>query len=160
MALCISSQEPREYSSSNTSRIRCCNYIPGVPSFRLICIKPQLKHFHFWRSFRSLEVIKRSLEVNRRSNTGFVAATVFPGFLAFIKPGLLLLGHVSFHKKCRDPFSFAILTFIEYKQTDNLTHEVYTKIYNIELDQDLKALSFQQSKLSRIFLFKLVYFLK
>ena len=27
---------------------------------------------------------KRSLEVIRRSNNGFVAATVFPGFLAFV----------------------------------------------------------------------------
>ena len=27
--------------------IRCCYCIPRVPSFRLICIKPQLKHFHF-----------------------------------------------------------------------------------------------------------------
>ena len=34
----------------------CC--IPWIPIFRLICIKPQLKHFHFWRSFRSLEVVR------------------------------------------------------------------------------------------------------
>ena len=38
--------------------IRCCSCIPGVPSFRLICIKPQSKHFHFLRSFRSLEVVR------------------------------------------------------------------------------------------------------
>ena len=38
--------------------ICCCYCIPGVPSFCLICIKPQLKHFHFWRSFRSLEVLR------------------------------------------------------------------------------------------------------
>ena len=57
--------------------ICCCYCIPGVHSFRLICIMPQLKHFHFWRSFSSLEVI-------RRSNTGFFAATVFPGSLAFV----------------------------------------------------------------------------
>ena len=38
--------------------IRCCNCIPGVPSFKLTCSKPQLKHFHFWRSFRSLEVVR------------------------------------------------------------------------------------------------------
>ena len=44
-----------------------------------VCIKPQLKHFHFWRSFRTLEVVRGF----RRSNTGFVDATVFLGFLAF-----------------------------------------------------------------------------
>ena len=60
--------------------IRCCNCIPGIPSFLLICIKPQLKHFHYWRSFWSLEVV----EVIRRPNTGSVAATGFPGFLAFV----------------------------------------------------------------------------
>ena len=38
--------------------ICCCYCIPWVPSFRLICIKPQLKHFHFWRSFGSLEVVR------------------------------------------------------------------------------------------------------
>ena len=37
--------------------IRCCYCIPGVPSFCLIYTKPQLKPFHFWKSFRSLEVI-------------------------------------------------------------------------------------------------------
>ena len=40
--------------------IFCCYCIPRVPSFRLICIKPQLKHFHFWRSFRSLEVVSQN----------------------------------------------------------------------------------------------------
>ena len=35
--------------------ICCCYCIPGVPSFCLICIKPQFKHFHFWRS---LEVVR------------------------------------------------------------------------------------------------------
>ena len=38
--------------------------------------KAIVKHFHFRRSLRSLEII-------RRPNTGFVAATAFPGFLAF-----------------------------------------------------------------------------
>ena len=54
--------------------IRCGYCIPWVPSFRLICLKLQYKYFHFRRSFQAI----------RRSNTGFVAATVFPGFLAFI----------------------------------------------------------------------------
>ena len=55
--------------------IRCCFCIPWVPSFHLICTKPQFKHFDFGGHFRSLEVI-------RRLNIGFVAATVFLGFLA------------------------------------------------------------------------------
>ena len=39
--------------------IHCCYYcIAWVPSFCLICIKPQFKHFHFLRSFRSLEVVR------------------------------------------------------------------------------------------------------
>ena len=54
--------------------ICCCYCIPWVSSFHLICIKPQLNIF-------ILEVIlghQRSLVVIRRSNNGFVAATVFP----------------------------------------------------------------------------------
>ena len=43
--------------------ICCCYCIPGVPSFRLICIKPQLKHFHLWRSFRSLEIVRSHQKV-------------------------------------------------------------------------------------------------
>ena len=36
-----------------------------------------VKKIHFWRSFRSFEVIIRS-------NTVFVATAVFPGFLSFV----------------------------------------------------------------------------
>ena len=56
--------------------IHCCYCISWVLIFRLICIQPKLKHFYFGGHFSSLEVI-------RRSNTGFVDATVFLGFLAF-----------------------------------------------------------------------------
>ena len=56
--------------------IHCCYGVSWVPIFRLICIKPQLMHFYFGGHIRSLVVI-------RRSNTGFVDATVFMGFLAF-----------------------------------------------------------------------------
>ena len=41
--------------------IHCCYCIPWVPIFWVICIKPQLNPFHFWRSFRSF----RSSEVVR-----------------------------------------------------------------------------------------------
>ena len=38
--------------------ICCCYCIPWVPSFYLIYIKPQFKKNYFWRSFRSLEVVR------------------------------------------------------------------------------------------------------
>ena len=60
--------------------ICCCYCIPGVPRFYLICIKTQLNIF----IFRGHLGHSRSSEVIRRSNTGCVAATVFPGFLAFV----------------------------------------------------------------------------
>ena len=42
--------------------IRCCSCIPWVPNFRLICIKPQLKHFSFLEVIQVIKGRKRSLE--------------------------------------------------------------------------------------------------
>ena len=77
--------------------IRCCNCIPGIPSFRLICIKPQLKHFHFWRS---LEVVRGHQKVKQWISCCYCIPWV-PGFrLICIKPQLkiflfveVIIGH-------------------------------------------------------------------
>ena len=70
MALCISikSYEPQEYSSSNKSSV-----LSGFLAF-----DSYLKHFQFGGHYMSLEVI-------RKLNIGFVAATrFFGGLLMFV----------------------------------------------------------------------------
>ena len=77
--------------------ICCCYCIPGVPSFRLICIKPQLKHFHFWRS---LEVVRGHQKVKHQICCCYCIPWVHSFCLICIKPQLkhfLLVEVISSH---------------------------------------------------------------